>query len=415
MIGSQHKHNVLNREILTAIKLLSLLLCLCAIFSLWGCDGKADNQQGNNNGSDSLSAKKINQTQDDGNIKVEITSDNALLTTADMLKIKFKVTLPENYELENPVDITPALPEDFKLVDTKHDTAYRRDSVGENRKIENYEFVIEPFLPGDYAIDRLEIGYYEKPNTDVGMDDNNTGTDDNEIVYNSLMTDAISVSIGSVLPDDTENVKPMDIKSVVEPDYIVPKSWLWIIVIAAGAGLGLFALSIYLIVRRHKRAAEIVLIRKTAHEIAYAELDSLVKQKLAEQGLFKTFYQGASGIMRHYIENRFGLHAPERTTEEFLTESSAADCFNGRDLGLFEKFLSHCDMVKFAELKPDSKQIDETLDTIRDFVDRTHIDVPQVVFTEDGKLMMVGNDNNSTDNNSSSRSNRRDRHMGGDN
>ena len=30
----------------------------------------------------------------------------------------------------------------------------------------------------------------------------------------------------------------------------------------------------------------------------------------------KEFYERISGILRHYIEDRFDLHAPERTTEE---------------------------------------------------------------------------------------------------
>ena len=38
------------------------------------------------------------------------------------------------------------------------------------------------------------------------------------------------------------------------------------------------------------------------------------------KGRIKEFYERISNILRHYIEHRFDLHAPERTTEEFLYE-----------------------------------------------------------------------------------------------
>ena len=55
-----------------------------------------------------------------------------------------------------------------------------------------------------------------------------------------------------------------------------------------------------------------------AHEQAYRELERLLARELIEKGQVKEFYAGVSGVLRRYIENRFGLKAPERTTEEFL-------------------------------------------------------------------------------------------------
>ena len=49
-----------------------------------------------------------------------------------------------------------------------------------------------------------------------------------------------------------------------------------------------------------------------------------------EAGRIKEFYQRISDILRHYIENRFGLHAPERTTEEFLVELKPSEVLDAR-------------------------------------------------------------------------------------
>ena len=55
-----------------------------------------------------------------------------------------------------------------------------------------------------------------------------------------------------------------------------------------------------------------------AHIIAYAALRELFAQNLVARGLIKPYYFALSTILRRYIENRFGLQAPEQTTEEFL-------------------------------------------------------------------------------------------------
>ena len=66
----------------------------------------------------------------------------------------------------------------------------------------------------------------------------------------------------------------------------------------------------------------------------------------------KTFYFRLSAIMRYYIEERFGLRAPERTTEEFLAEISNADVFNTGQRNYLKSFLKASDIVKFAKHEP---------------------------------------------------------------
>jgi len=60
------------------------------------------------------------------------------------------------------------------------------------------------------------------------------------------------------------------------------------------------------------------------------------------------FYTRLSDIVRHYIEDRFGLHAPERTTEEFLAEANLPT----QHMALLSAFLVECDLVKFARHQP---------------------------------------------------------------
>ncbi len=85
---------------------------------------------------------------------------------------------------------------------------------------------------------------------------------------------------------------------------------------------------------------------------AFDQLQSLIDEQLVERGLVLEFYFRLSMIVRRYIDQRFDLTAPERTTEEFMQEAQ-------RTLKLPEGYrttayslLQAYDMVKFARHEP---------------------------------------------------------------
>ena len=103
-------------------------------------------------------------------------------------------------------------------------------------------------------------------------------------------------------------------------------------------------------------------------------------EDLPRKGEIKPFYQRISDILRHYIENRFGLHAPEQTTEEFLGLMQASPALPPVYQGLLKEFLQHCDLVKFAEHVPSTEDIQNTFDACKNFIFETkaeEVTVPQ--------------------------------------
>lgn len=67
------------------------------------------------------------------------------------------------------------------------------------------------------------------------------------------------------------------------------------------------------------------------------------------------FYVDVSAVLRVYLEERFGLRAPERTTEEFLLEleqPAVGGVLDGGQRLALRRFLSQCDLVKFAAQTP---------------------------------------------------------------
>ena len=111
--------------------------------------------------------------------------------------------------------------------------------------------------------------------------------------------------------------------------------------------------------------------KKLAHEIAYEQLRQLQAKGLIQQARIKEYFSEISDIVRHYLENRFSVRAPEMTTEEFL--------FYVRDYGkliaghktLLKEFLSACDLVKFAKHLPQVKEIDAIFAAAQKLVDET--------------------------------------------
>lgn len=129
-----------------------------------------------------------------------------------------------------------------------------------------------------------------------------------------------------------------DIKGVV-PVPINP--WWWV------ALLVLVAMGVVLVWWWKRRRPKTVAPSATPlspDEIALRAL----RQLREENPPVEAFYTRLSDIVRRYIEDRFGLHAPERTTEEFLAEANLPT----QHMVLLSAFLVECDLVKFARHQP---------------------------------------------------------------
>jgi hypothetical protein len=78
-----------------------------------------------------------------------------------------------------------------------------------------------------------------------------------------------------------------------------------------------------------------------------------------------------SDALRVYLEERFALHAPERTSEEFLAEIQAGAVLTPLQQGLMSDFLTRCDLVKFARYEPREPELRELCDAAIRLVEET--------------------------------------------
>jgi hypothetical protein len=95
-----------------------------------------------------------------------------------------------------------------------------------------------------------------------------------------------------------------------------------------------------------------------------------------------------SDVTRVYLEERFNLHAPDRTTEEFLDELRNSSRLNDEHKALFENFLMKCDLVKFAREEPTEPELRGLLDAALRLIDETR----EVVVTVENQAMDAAKD-----------------------
>lgn len=111
--------------------------------------------------------------------------------------------------------------------------------------------------------------------------------------------------------------------------------------------------------------------KRSAYEVARAELDGLLADGLPTAGTMDAFYVRLSLVVRTYLEDRFGLRSPELTTQEFLTEMGRSPDLARSHQQLLRDFLEQADLVKFAGLRPGQEAVRESISAAERFLEET--------------------------------------------
>ena len=294
-----------------------------------------------------------------GPLTVHVRLDKDTITIAEQVRLVVVTALREGYTLSEP-----QLGQQLGGWSIGDYTSAPASLDDQGRHVITREYELHPFLSGGYEIPPLTFRVRAHAGRGAGASPDSF----------TLTTTRIPVEVTSLLEDQRGGLTVGPIKSVVA----FPSSaytWLWVAI--AGVVLALGALAALHVRRRRQRPADA--LRYTAHELAAAKLARLAERNLVERGELKTFYREVSQILRQYIEDRFALHAPERTTEEFLREARRSAVFTMSQADTLGEFLAHCDQVKFAELTPTTTQVRRTFDTARTFIERTKAEERQVV------------------------------------
>ena len=136
-----------------------------------------------------------------------------------------------------------------------------------------------------------------------------------------------------------------DIRAI-KPPVEIPNPWVWVIWIGTALLLAALAAALVLWLKRRKDREVSVVVPPHVR----------ARERLNEALLLindpRAFCIAVSDAIRLYLEERFELRAPERTTEEFLRELQRTPHLNAEQKQSLAAFLEQCDLVKFARFEP---------------------------------------------------------------
>lgn len=315
--------------------------CLLAVIALTGC-GPARQQ-----GPEAAVPLPLTKTVADGPLQVELRVERSRMTVADRLAVTLAATGPEDFAVEF-AESGEKLGE-FTVIESRQQPSRL---VGEQRLENVKNIVLEPFLAGTYHVAPIQVTFRKK----------------GEEIAKVLFTPNVEIEVTSLLGKD-EQATLSDIKP--------PKDLPWdrtTLLLLAAAGVALLAALIALFFwwrRRRATKLERAAPPLPAHVRALQALDELLAGDLLTKGEVKRFYIRLSNILRTYIEESLGIRAPERTTEEFLSEAGISGRLLMEHRVLLRDFLTSCDLVKFARYEPASPEIDRSVALCRRFIKET--------------------------------------------
>jgi hypothetical protein len=183
--------------------------------------------------------------------------------------------------------------------------------------------------------------------------------------YREVLTDELAVTIASVLPEGavTDELRPL---RPALPERGGSHRWVAAFV-ALVVVAGMLVLSYFLRQYTLRRA------RITAYDKAMDRLTALERRGFPASGEADAWYVELSDIVRRYLEDRYGVRAPELTTEEFLQEARRSAELDRVHRELLSSFLEQCDQVKFAAYHPEQSESRQALATSRRFLEETRI------------------------------------------
>lgn len=291
----------------------------------------------------------VSEEASSGPLTVRLSVDRRELTLADRVLLTVTAECDEGYDV-----VLPKFGENLEQFLIREARTEDPRLIGPGRVQTARVYTLEPLVSGTYPLKPMRVTFGKRGEETPDA--------------HELETPEVTLTVSSLLPAE---VAKLDVDDIIGPQDL-PRSPLQRLWWSLAAVLPLAVLAVWLWRRRRRALAPAP--PRPAHEVAYDELRALVARDLPGQGLCKEFYQELSAILRRYIEGRFQLHAPERTTEEFLDELGRDATLSQPHKELLKGFLVHCDLVKFAEVIPGSAQIQETFDHCKAFIEQTRVD-----------------------------------------
>mgnify|MGYP005836887173 CR=1 FL=1 len=307
-----------------------------------------------------------------GPLRLTVEAEPKEVIVGDAVRVRVTFEAPHEYEVQLPEAAA------FESLSARV-VATPEPRPGERGTVWQREFVLEPAVSGKLEIPSLEVGYRGRADRSltVAAGINNAAETqpvgqvslpDGRGLEQSIVSRSLTVEVRSVLTAQDKPESPRDITATRLPPEPPRPVWQWAVLVG---GVAAGACALYFAYRAWRKWAtrppppilpEVWALR------ALAELDALDWDS-SEQ--VRTGYYRLTEIVREYIERKFGLAAPEMTTEEFLRALSRRPQALPYDAYRLREFLEACDRVKYAAVQPGVEETRGVIMAARAFVNAT--------------------------------------------
>ena len=233
-------------------------------------------------------------------------------------------------------------------IDTTASLRVRQPGSKERAKLYN--------VRGSIVLAPFEEGLYHLPPIPVLR-----GTD-------TLVFEGLDMEV-KTMPVDTATFQIHDIKGQMRYPLTFKEVLPWI------GGLVLLAALVILAVRlvqRRRRRAGAGKPKDPAYIVALRELDKWRGEKFWAPDKQKAYYSGITDALKNYIEDRFGVDAPEMTTAELFEALKQAEDLPADLRDELREIFECADFVKFAKHTASQEENARALPTAVRFVTSTY-------------------------------------------
>jgi len=261
----------------------------------------------------------------------------------DPIAISLELTYPESVEVIFEGLSAPI--EQFEVIEEGKLSSYRVGGV----RVDSLSLTLTTFETGRHQLGPIEVHLVVR-----GLPD-------------TLRMDGKSISVVSLLDPEASDIK--DIKDLITADR--DSRLVWILI--AGAVLVILAYLFWL--RKRHRPRKFATDSDSKPRIppdqwALEALQKIERMELPSRGLVKTHYTLVSGVLRQYLNLRYGVVTTERTTLEIINELEKRTVPDEQKTR-FTELLEESDLVKFAKYEPDDERSGSLIPSSREIVGDT--------------------------------------------
>lgn len=282
----------------------------------------------------------------EGPLRIHVQAYPSKITMVDPVKLVLETQMEPGWKLEWP-QIGEALGP-FRVLSQKK--FVQKNEAGQQIETLNLELELDPMVPleSKAMIPALTFSFAMLSSDDLPP--------------TKFDTKPLWVEVEKLLG---EKIHPDQLRPANSP-LSLPRWRIWILCLALGALiLGLFLI---LWSRRKTLKRNTKSEKSSPYEEALAALKALQTRGYHTKGQTALFLDIMSQIIRRYIEGQFGIHAPERTTEEFLLEAAQSRIFVPHHKKVLSQFLEQADLAKFAKVIPTQKHVLRSFSTAELFL-----------------------------------------------